>query len=218
MTQKQSFCFEHGARRLLGPDQATILKFAEKEYDMKGTCPGQIIVDLVEKAVSCDDEEALLCLERRLACMENTRHDYDDILTSEEFSHAVCPDDFREATTHAEKSAAVTERIRSTQEFVLQNMRSVRHKSSSKAKCMWCPRARRRANPKRRGDAWQWVCQTLLKDAFNGRWRGPMRTVSRSLGNRTSGHSVAEVLQIAWHWTEADGVSCPFPERDSWLL
>ena len=32
------------------------------------------------------------------------------------------------------KSAAVTERIRSTQEFVLQNMRSVRHKSSSKAK------------------------------------------------------------------------------------
>ena len=66
--------------------------------------------------------------------MENTRHDYDDILTSEEFSDAVCPDDFREATTHAEKSAAVTERIRSTQEFVLQNMRSVRHKSSSKAK------------------------------------------------------------------------------------
>ena len=56
--KNRAFASSNGARRLLGPDQATILKFAEKEYDMKGTCPGQIIVDLVEKAVSCDDEEA----------------------------------------------------------------------------------------------------------------------------------------------------------------
>ena len=35
---------------------------------------------------------------------------------------------------HADKSAAVKERIRSTQEFVLQNMRSVRHKPQAKAK------------------------------------------------------------------------------------
>ena len=113
--------------------------------------------------------------------MENTRHKYDEVLTAEEFSDAAHPDYFRGATMHAEESAAVKERTRSTQDFGLQNMRSVRHRAQAQ---------QREAVPKRKAKrprlamGMQGVADTTdtqssrncspetapPKDAFNGRW------------------------------------------------
>ena len=58
----------------------------------------------------------------------------------------------------------------------------------------------------------------VVKDFYNGRWQFfwkfsgkemPVRSVSRSWGDRTSREAVKSCLRRVWKWAMAEGIECP---------
>ena len=180
----------------------------------------EVLFELCKTILQCDDDKALVCIERRAAYNEVYDCDYEAAVASEEFGEVSHPDDVQDAAKHVDRVKKDKERTDDLDTFVHGFLSKRRNAAQAKAKAKGAPKAQARAPrppivwPDLDGISPAWVqtqapagCR-VRKDPTRSQWRlwfrrtpdGPWRSVGRSWTIRTQQECIEEILAEAWLW------------------
>lgn len=200
--------------------QPMVQRLARVEYGLaqSGSSFSEFLLALVQRALGCDEDEALQCLDRCVDFMSPAMSlQHEEMLQSEGADQCLSEDDWKDAQKAISGNVAARGKVEALQGFTAPRVRPPKPaKKKFKGSTTTVPPKDEDLTEKNLAACLP-PSARIRQDLFNGRWEvyhrslgGKWRSASRSWGSRSHRECVTELLLWAWQQeTAKTGIACP---------